>query len=99
MRSSIPCIAALLVSLGCAATATRSAIVLAPLPPRPGSLQWTAYWPYLADNGDITLPWCEYACRRFVAKDATLLGCRQVSLSFSLQQSLGEVSGVACEVN
>lgn len=76
-----------------------SAVVIAPVPPRPDSVPANGHWPYLAYNGTITLPWCEYACRRFLASGATLRGCRQVYLSYSLQRSLNAVDGVACELD
>jgi hypothetical protein len=97
VRSSILFVTVLLANLGC--VPSRSAIVVAPVPPRPQSLRADATWPYLSYNGDFTLPWCEYACRRFIPKDAKLLGCRGVFLSQALQQSLNTGSGVACELD
>lgn len=97
VRVSVVWLAVLLVNPSC--LPRPSAVVLAPFPPRPDSLQPHAYWPYLAYDGTPTLPWCQYACGRFLASGATLRGCRQVYLSYSLQQSLHAGNGVACELN
>jgi hypothetical protein len=90
------CLAAWLLNASC--LPRPSAVVIAPVPPRPASLQSSAAWPYSSYDGTPTLPWCEYACRRFLAKGAELLGCRPVWLSYALQQSLNAADGVACEL-
>lgn len=91
------CLPALLINLGC--LPAPSAIVIAPVPPRPPALRPNDNWPYLSYDGSPTLPWCEYACRRFLAKGAKLRGCRTVFLSYSLQQSFDATLGVACELD
>jgi hypothetical protein len=96
VRVSLVWLAVLLVNPSC--VPSPSAIVIAPIPPRPDALPLNHYWPYLEYDGTITLAWCEYACRRFLASGATLRGCREVYTSYALQQSLDAVAGVACEL-
>jgi hypothetical protein len=91
------CLAAFLVNVSC--LPKPSAVVLVPMPRKPATLPDASNWPHLSYDGTVTLPWCEYACRRFLAKGAALRGCRRVFLSYSLQQSLDESSGVACELH
>jgi hypothetical protein len=93
MMSGVWTVGALLLATSC----RPQRHVVAPMPPRPTSLQETVGWPYASYDGSPTQVWCEYACGPFLRSEERVHRCRRVLLSYELQQSLGTDGGIACE--